>query len=71
MIDYFNDTEEMLMTCDGDDCSEFVELLGSWNECISEAKGEGWGVVKDDLENTYQHFCPRCWANRKAGGIFA
>jgi hypothetical protein len=68
MIDYNNDESSMVMDCDGYDCDESLEMYGDFVECIQEAKDNGWKVMKIDEE--WEHFCPRCYANRDAQGVF-
>ena len=68
MIDYNNDGSTMIMHCDGYDCDKSLEMYGDFVECIQEAKDNSWKIVKEDEE--YEHYCPCCWANRGAEGVF-
>lgn len=73
MIDYANYDHSMTMSCDGSDCIETIELRGDFRECINEAKENGWRVVHADngsIDEEWEHYCPRCWANRGAKGVF-
>lgn len=70
MIDYYNDEYTMVMSCDGYDCDKDLELSGEFVECIQEAKDEGWRIFKDDYDDTWNHLCSRCWANKGAIGVF-
>lgn len=66
-LDYFNEGHEMFMCCDF--CEEESQFYGEWNECIREAKEEGWKIFKADEE--WVHKCPVC-ANKKVDprGVF-
>ena len=68
MLDYNNFDEEMLITCDGDDCAEVLEFNGTFTECIEQMKEEGWHSFKDVGE--WEHYCPTCWAVWGAQGVF-
>jgi hypothetical protein len=49
----------MSLYCDGAGCSEAELFIGSWQECLDEAKESGWIIVK--IDDDYQHFCsPEC-----------
>jgi len=68
MIDYDNDAQDMIVYCDGDDCDETLEFSGEFLECISELKASGWHAFKECGD--WEHYCPVCWANRGARGVF-
>lgn len=48
----------MEMCCDAPDCAYGVDFYGSYQECIDEAKNEGWGLKKMDEDGEWFHFCP-------------
>lgn len=56
MIEYDNDDETMTMTCDARGCIEDVELEGSFQDCVDQAKQLGWKIKNVDGE--WLHFCP-------------
>lgn len=70
MNDYSNDDERMYVWCDGDECQETLELYGEYMECINEIKEEGWHITKNELDESYEHYCPACWHRRQAKGVF-
>jgi len=69
MIDYNNDESTMIMECDGYDCDKDLEMDGDFVECIQEAKDNGWRLFKTEDEE-WEHYCPRCWAQRGAETAF-
>lgn len=69
MIDYSSDESTMIMYCDGYDCDKSLEMYGDFVECIQETKDNQWRIMRDD-NDCYLHYCPRCWANRGAEGVF-
>lgn len=54
MIEYNNDLEEMCIDCDN--CGNYINLDGPWQDCIDQAKDEGWRIVKNG--DVWEHFCP-------------
>jgi hypothetical protein len=67
MIDYDNDDRTMVMECDV--CEQALEMYGEFVECIQEAKDNNWKIFKSD-DDQWEHYCPRCWANHRAEGVF-
>lgn len=61
--DYDRAYEEMTMDCDGDDgtglCVESLQLSGPFQDCIAQAKTEGWSMRPDD-DGGWKHYCPGC-----------
>lgn len=53
MIDFINRTATMTMECDT--CGEIAEFDGDFKHCISEAKAEGWIVIKK--RGGFYHYC--------------
>lgn len=56
----------MTLTCDN--CSDDSEFYGSWDECIEEAKENGWVIIPPDYRkrNAFYHFCSgMCFCERK------
>ncbi len=53
MIDYIHRTATMTMECDT--CGDEIELSGDWGYCISEAKSQGWIVIKK--KGGFHHYC--------------
>jgi hypothetical protein len=68
-IDYDSYSHEMLMACDGHMCSQELELTGDWQECINEAKDNGW-KIRPEEDGEWKHWCPKCWANKGAETAF-
>lgn len=68
MIDFNNQDEIMWMECDGTKCGEYLELFGSWNDCIQEAKDEGWRIFNN--AGDWEHYCPHCWNINRAQTAF-
>jgi hypothetical protein len=57
MIQYCNYQEEMELTCDV--CCETDYLIGTWQECLDEAKSQGWKVFKNSSDE-WEHRCREC-----------
>jgi len=57
-FEYDNENEEGEITCDKC-CQQFV-TVGSFRECIEDAKAELWRVVYDEVLKAYFHYCPEC-----------
>lgn len=58
MITYDKESLEMEMTCNSKDCDEVSIFRGMFRECISEAKHEGWAIIRREFG--FDHFCPQC-----------
>lgn len=59
MTEYDNYCHEMTMQCDNKDCWEESVFIGSFRECIIEAKEEGWRIYKNE-DDEWCHICPFC-----------
>ncbi|MFA5999348.1 MAG: hypothetical protein WC783_00005 [Candidatus Paceibacterota bacterium] len=57
MIEYNNRKEEGTITCDT--CGECAYFEGSFQDCIDEAKSDGWRIYMDEC-NEWMHECPVC-----------
>jgi len=55
MFNYDNRLEEGTIECDG--CGDEDTFSGSFKECISHFKSEGWLIVKNE---NWEHYCPDC-----------
>lgn len=54
-VEYNEDIEELTITCD--DCEEQEQFHGSsFQQCINEAKANGWVLHKDE-RGQWLHFC--------------
>lgn len=53
MIDYDNKNSHMLITCDT--CGEEFEEYGDYKYCVSEARLDGWKIVKK--KGQFHHYC--------------
>lgn len=65
MIEYDDDSSTMDIYCDGRDgekCpeDELATYYGTWQECIDQAKEDGWVVFKDEDTQEWVHRCPAC-----------
>lgn len=56
MIDYDNTFETMVIDCEN--CNISGEFDGSWQDCIDEAKLEGWRFRKNGSD--WEHYCSEC-----------
>ena len=56
MVEYDNDFDQMELTCDG--CGDSESFDGSWQECIDEAKENGWRIFKSGGD--WHHYCSLC-----------
>ena len=56
MVEYSNGDECMQMSCD--ECGTVNEFYGSWQDCIKEAKSNGWRIYKDG--DDWVHICDEC-----------
>lgn len=65
--DYDNVSHEMHMECDG--CAEDSKFIGTFKECVFEAKEEGWRIFKYE-DDTWGHLCPLCVHGEKAESVF-
>jgi len=52
-----NQNGEVVVNCDGEDCSEFLSA-DSFDDARDLLKDEEWKTVKSDLG--WQHFCRNC-----------
>ena len=52
-IDYSKRDEEMILDCDI--CVNTEGFHGTWQDCINQAKREGWRLKKHEGE--WYHFC--------------
>ena len=46
MINYDHKNNQMMLNCDGDECTTMQILDGDFKYCIKEAKAAGWKIVK-------------------------
>lgn len=58
MNHYDDNSASMEMYCDAASCSGNEVFYGSYQECIDEAKEQGWGLKKGDEYDEWFHFCP-------------
>jgi hypothetical protein len=63
MIDYYDeDLGTMTMTCD--ECGDEDVFDGSWQDCIEEAKAQGWKITSytryGKRSKEWIHACPDC-----------
>lgn len=70
MNDFSNEDECMYVWCDGDECQETLILYGEYMDCIGEIKDEGWQIAKNELDDSWEHYCPTCRHKRTARGVF-
>lgn len=59
MNQYDRDDRNMMMFCDSENCTEESLFYGTYQECINEAKDEGWKISRDE-HNRWIHTCPLC-----------
>lgn len=54
--DYDSNEGTMYLTCDT--CGEEADYYGTWQDCIDQAKYNGW-IIKPskDGSNTWSHYC--------------
>lgn len=57
-IDYDNQDERMDATCN--ECANGNTFYGTFQECISEMKEDGWKISKDDASGDWFHYCKDC-----------
>ena len=55
---YDRTDHSMTYECDNDGCCESSIFYGDFNECVREAKEEGWRAYK--IEDEWFHECPWC-----------
>lgn len=49
---------DVMLICDecGDECC----ACDSFNECLAQAKDDGWLITKDEDTDEWVHLCPYC-----------